>query len=207
LSRLAMREVVDRAACVAAFGSWDPAALLKHPDDLARYERVIERTRPEVVVECGTYNGQSAAWFAAQGVDVVSVDVVPPASSPERPKSAAITYIAGDSTHWHAFDQVRDLVGGRRCMVSLDSDHSERHVSREIALYADLVTRGCYLVVEDGIIDWLPSPKPHGCDTYSGSVIAAIDDRLTYDGRFVRDTMIEALTPVTMSPMGWWRRV
>jgi cephalosporin hydroxylase len=199
-----MLDVVDRAACVREFGRWTPS-MLKHEDDLARYGRILRTTRPEVVVECGTYNGQSASWFAEHGVEVITVDVVP--ANGERPRRDDVRYIAGDSTHLHTFGLVQEAVAGRRCMVSLDSDHSERHVRREIALYTDLVSPGCYLVVEDGIIDWLPVPKPHGCHVYSGSVIDAIADTLPHDGRFVRDTMIESLTPVTMSPVGWWRRV
>jgi cephalosporin hydroxylase len=197
-----MLDVVDRAACVREFGRWS-TSFLKHEDDLARYGKILRETRPEVVVETGTYTGQSAAWFAEHGVKVITVDI----ASHERPKNDAVTCVTGDSTDLATFYLVRELVGGRRCMVSLDSDHSERHVRRECALYTDLVSRGCYLAVEDGVIDWLPEPKPHGCHTFSGSVIAAIDDTLPHDDRFVRDTMIETLTPVTMSPMGWWRRV
>jgi cephalosporin hydroxylase len=198
-----LAELVDRAACVAAFGDWqDP--ICKHAADLRRYEAVVAATEPEVVVECGTRSGWSARWFADRGCEVITIDVQP--AGPDRPRHDQLTYVSGNSVHAKTFDLVRGMVGNRRCMVSLDSDHSEAHVRREIELYRELVSPGCYLVVEDGVIDWLPSPKPHGCDVYTGSVLAAIEDMLVGDDRFVRDLRVEMLTPATMSPAGWWLR-
>lgn len=198
-----LAEVVDRAACVAAFGDWqDP--ICKHADDLARYAQVIDVTRPDVVVECGTRGGHSAAWFADRGCEVITVDVQP--AGPDRPRRDGLTYVSGNSIDAKTYDLVRGMVAGRRCMVSLDSDHSEAHVRREIELYRELVTPGCHLVVEDGVIDWLPSPKPHGCDVYSGSVLAAIEDTVAVDERFVRDVIEGWPSLTTMFPAGWWVR-
>jgi cephalosporin hydroxylase len=49
----------------------------------------------------------------------------------------------------------------------LDSDHSEKHVARELDLYAPLVTPGSSVLVQDGSIDTLgyfrgsrPGPLP-----------------------------------------------
>lgn len=199
-----LADVVDRAACVAGFGQWQEP-MCKHRDDLARYDRVLAATMPEVVVECGTRNGWSARWFTELGAEVITIDIQPPARD-GRPRHDALTYVGGNSVHDKTVALIRGMVAGRRCMVSLDSDHSEAHVVREIELYRELVSPGCYLVVEDGVIDWLPSPKPHGCDVYTGSVLAAIDATLGRDGRFQRDEAVEAMTPVTMFPAGWWVR-
>lgn len=204
---LAEAEVVDRAASVAAFGQWQ-YPIIKHADDLARYAALIETTRPEVIVEAGTRDGSSARWFAARGVDVISIDVDRQPVDAEQGAGGHgnIIYLHGNSIDPEMFETVAAAVAGRRCMVSLDSDHSEKHVRREIEMYRELVTPGCYLVVEDGVIDWLPSPKPHSCDVYTGSVLAAIEDTVACDDRFQRDLPLEAATPVTMHPAGWWVR-
>ena len=52
---------------------------------------------------------------------------------------------------------------GKRTLVILDSDHSQRHVEAELAVYAQLVPVGGYLIVEDSNIgqirkDLLPGP-------------------------------------------------
>lgn len=200
-------EVVDRAACVAAFGDWR-YPIIKHADDLDRYRQIIEATRPEVIVETGTRHGGSARWFASRGVDVISIDVdrQPVDAEQGAEGHGDIIYLRGNSIDPQLFETVAAAVAGRRCMVSLDSDHSEWHVRREVELYRELVSPGCYLVVEDGVIDWLPSPKPHDCDVYTGSVLAAIAVTLPGDGRFGRDTAIETAAPVTMNPAGWWVR-
>lgn len=202
-----LTETVDRLACVAAFGQWQ-YPIIKHADDLARYARIIEATKPDVIVECGTRDGSSARWFASHGVDVISIDVDRQPVDVEQGANdrGSVTYLRGNSIDPDLFAAVAGTVADRRCMVSLDSDHSETHVRREIELYADLVAPGCYLVVEDGVIDWLPTPKPHSCDVYTGSVLAAIAATVAGDDRFARDMAIEASTPVTMSPAGWWVR-
>lgn len=210
-----------RAACVAAFGDWHSADLWKHNDDLRRYDQIIRDTRPDVIIETGTNTGASASWMAAHTMvhpKVITIDVQPHRFN--RANDYGILRLAGDSAHPELGARVRVLLNGHaeiagrspRVMVSLDSDHSAAHVRREIELYAPLVTPGCYLVVEDGILAWLRDDqlKAHGC-AYDGTPLDAIADSanllITPEGLgFERDEQIEFAYPVTMSPAGWWRR-
>lgn len=205
-----LADVVDRSACVAAFGRWQ-YPMLKHADDLARYRSIIDAARPEVVVECGTRTGHSALWFAEQGCRVVTVDIADQVPTEVR-KAAGdrVVWLVGGSLEPNIVEQVRDLTAGRRTMVSLDSDHSADHVSTEIGLYAPLVTAGCHLVIEDGVIAWLDATTiaAHGCGRYVGTVLDGIEHARAaghLDG-FDRDVGVETMTPATMFPAGWWRR-
>lgn len=168
-------------------------------EDLDRYSIVLEQTQPDVIVECGTWRGGSALWFANQGFDVVTVDVDKAAVCAEARQHSRITCVTGDSVALETVASVAELVAGRRVMVVLDSDHHTDHVGREIDRYAPLVSIGCYLVVEDGIVQWMegePSrPGPLG-----------VIERLAASDRWVRDVEIETKHPVTMHPAGWWRR-
>jgi len=99
-------------------------------------------------------------------------------------------------------------VAGRRCMVSLDSDHSGPHVSEEIKLYGPLVTPGCYLVVEDGIFGYATRTlrTAHGLGDMIGSPLDAIEEHLAGNPDWSRDIATERLSPVTHHPAGFWRR-
>jgi len=189
---------VDLPACIAAYGT--PAGVPgvdKDRHDLQRYAKALALSWPEVLVETGTRTGHSACWFADHGPEVVTVDIDPSChSAPGRPDVARLT---GDSTDPAVLDQVVALVAGRRCMVSLDSDHSCAHVMAEIRAYAPLVSPGCFLVVEDGIYHYVEGG-------YDGDPLQAISWVLPERGDFVRDLDIEGLYPVTGSPAGWWRR-
>jgi cephalosporin hydroxylase len=173
--------------------------------DLDRYSRIIAATRPDVVVECGTRYGGSALWFAGQGVDVITIDLIQKTSPPAHP---AITYLVGDSVHRGLAAQVAATVHGRRVMVSLDSDHSADHVTDEIDLYGPLVTPGCYLVVEDTILGHADQQALAAVNLAGlpGSPLDAVRSRLVDNPAWVRDEEIEHLHSVSHHPMGWWRR-
>lgn len=177
--------------------------MLKLPADLDRYKWIIETTKPEVIVETGTWTGGSARWFREQGPDVISIDVTPPSSVD------GVTLIRGDSAAESTALRTAVLVGGRRCMVSLDSVHNADHVAREIDLYGPLVTLGCYLVVEDGIFGYAPTNlrARHGLADLTDSPLDAIADKLIGNPDWERDTAIEAVSPTSHHPAGFWKRV
>lgn len=204
----------QRAASVALFGQW-VGGTLKCQADLYRYQSIIGATRPQVIVEIGTYNGKAADWLAQSGSAVITVDINLP--HPGWQPHPNVRTITGDSIRHGTRRAVAELVAGRTCMVILDSDHSTDHVYQEIALYAPLVTPGCHLVVEDGILAWLDEEtlRRHTCN-YVGNPLEAIH-RAILDGLlddFGRDRYMEFGSPdvtgqgqPTMSPSGWWRRM
>ena len=136
--------------------SWLGAQALKNPLDLWVYQEIMAETRPELVVETGTYRGGSASFLASicdlLGVgEVVSIDVRP--ESNDYPTHPRITYLGGrSSTDPDVVADVRARAEGKRTLVILDSDHSQEHVEAELAEYAPLVPVGSYVIVEDSNI-------------------------------------------------------
>lgn len=180
--------------------------MLKLAADLDRYARIIDDTKPEVIVETGTYAGASARWFAEHSVEVITVDVNAvhiPLEYQDR-----ITQIVGNAADPAVAAQVAELVAGRRAMVTLDSDHSGPHVAEEIKLYGPLVSPGCYLVVEDGIFGYASRTlrTAHGLGTMVGSPLDAIAEHLDGNPDWSRDIAIEKSSPVTHHPAGFWAR-
>ena len=91
-------------------------------------------------------------------------------------------------------------------MVSLDARHARAFVEREIDLYAPLVSRGSYLVVEDGNVDGNPVRPNYVEGPDVGGPSAAIDAFLARDDRFVVDRAREKFL-MTFNPRGFLRRI
>jgi cephalosporin hydroxylase len=182
---------------------WLGAQALKNPLDLWIYQEIVFETRPELIVETGTYRGGSALYLASLcdlvgGGEVISIDVEPVRDDyPEHPR---ITYLGGrSSTDQAVVDEVRGRAPGRPILVILDSDHSQRHVEAELAVYAPLVPVGCYLIVEDSNIgqirkDLMPGP------------FEAIETFLAATDEFEIDRSREKFL-ITFNPSGYLRRV
>ncbi|MFC6022984.1 CmcI family methyltransferase [Plantactinospora solaniradicis] len=183
--------------------------LWKHQDDLDRLAAILDATKPTVVVETGTRWGGTAVWLADRGVDVITVDSdSPEVSEAARGLSDRVTYVQGDSVAPETVAEVRQLVRRRRTMVILDSEHAAPHVAQEIALYGPLVSPGCYLLVEDAIFDLATDPRLKSRGGFripaEGGPMVAIEQELASNDLWKRDTEIEALTPISHNPAGWW---
>jgi cephalosporin hydroxylase len=191
---------IDVPASVASWRrQWEPPVeLVKLPEDLSRYEAVIAAGRPDVLVECGTWRGASARWFAGHGLRVITVDRTDNVDQ----RTDDVTWILGDSSSPDVAAQVAGFVGRDRCMVVLDSDHRAGHVAAEIKLYGPLVSKGCHLVVEDGIVRWLDDPR-----LAASGPLEAIDELLAGNPDWQRDIEVESMYSVSMHPCGWWRRI
>lgn len=182
----------------------------KLSDDLERYRAIIEQTKPEVIVETGTKWGGSALFFAGLGLDVVTVDIDGEFSKLTRANRPEIHWLIGDSLDPAVLACVADLVDGRRCMVSLDSEHAAPHVLAEIQAYAPLVTPGCYLVVEDGIFDLVDPKYAHlggARIPAEGGPLRAIAQTVARDSAsWKRDIKVEEMSARSHHPAGFWLR-
>jgi len=183
--------------------SWFGYRTLKSPLDLWTYQEILVETRPDLVVECGTRFGGSA-YYIASLLDlighgrVVTVDIDAMAGRPVHPR---ITYVHGSSTDPAIVAGVRAAADGKRVMVILDSDHAAAHVAAELAAYHDLVTIGCYLIVEDTNVNGHPVRPDFG-----PGPMEALDAFLAGRDDFVSDLDRERFL-LTLNPRGFLRRV
>ena len=187
-----------------ANAKWLGVRTLKCPLDLWVYQELIHETKPDLIVETGTFDGGSAYFFASL-LDligrgrVLTVDIE---DKPGRPTHQRIEYLRGGSTDPAVVERVKSSIRpGERVMVVLDSDHSRDHVLAEMRAYWDLVTPGCYLVVEDGNIHGNPVPIYD-----QGDPAAAIETFMSDNDEFIVDRSRERFL-VTFFPGGWLRRV
>jgi cephalosporin hydroxylase len=145
------------------FTNWLGTQVIKCPLDLWIYQEILSETRPDVIVETGTWTGGSALYLASicdllgHG-RVITIDIQ---DRPERPSHSRITYVTGNSVDPEVIDGVREEIGAdQTTMVILDSDHSTQHVLAELRAYAPLVSAGGYLIAEDTVATMMIPPVP-----------------------------------------------
>lgn len=130
-------------------------ALAKFPEDLRTYQHIIERSRPDLVIELGTYDGGSAIWFAdqldtlARGGDVITIDI----NAPRPMTDPRVQILTGSLHERRIVDAVKERTPGRRVMVVDDSGHTPETTRDALVNYAPFVSHGCWFVVEDGVVD------------------------------------------------------
>jgi cephalosporin hydroxylase len=182
--------------------SWFGHLLLKCPLDLWIYQELLVRTRPDFVVEMGTYCGGSALYFAmlfdhiGHG-RVITVDIE---VKPKRPEHSRISYFTGSSIDTGVIEQVRETVGTHRAMVVLDSDHYADHVYEEMIAYSPLVKMGDYLIVEDTNVNGHPALPGFG-----PGPMEALDKFLAQNDEFEIDRSCERFL-MTLQPRGYLKR-
>ena len=194
--------------------------LQKSDDDLERYRTLVDESNPDLLIETGTRAGGSALWFHDElNLQVLSIDVAPQFSR-GAPRGKYLEFLVGSSLGDAAVRHVAEKLAkdkGLRVMVSLDADHHSPHVQAEISTWAPFVSPGCYLVVEDACFDLFARKGLKDEARIGGSKIPEIGGTLdalernfgvpTYVSTlFWRDQWLEAQTPVSHSPVGWWRR-
>lgn len=186
--------------------SFEGVPVLKNPIDMWVMQEIIWELRPTLIIETGTAFGGSALFYArcldkrGPGA-VISIDCDPHDALPKHPK---IQFVRGFSVQPDIVAAVRECASSHpRVMVVLDSDHSKQNVLDELHAYADLVTPGQVLVVEDTNLngrpveqDWNGGPGPG----------PAVDEWLPEHPEFECDLLGERYL-LTMHPGGWLRRV
>jgi cephalosporin hydroxylase len=201
---------------------WLGVPIQQCPLDLQVYQRILYQTRPDVLVETGTFHGGSAYFFASMfdligNGRVVTIDI---ASFPGRPHHPRITYLTGSSESPEIVEQVKELIRpNEKVMVLLDSAHQKDHVMKELELFAPLVTKGDYLLVHDtgGPVRLFPGPESGEAvdEFFKGGPVRffpgpeageAVDEFLRHNSEFVRDRSCENYG-VTLLPGGFLKRL
>jgi cephalosporin hydroxylase len=204
--RISLNEwVVQQGTYLIAGGqTWMGVPSMKNPLDAWTYQEILHSTRPAVVVELGSWKGGATLMLAnmldwlGEGT-VVTVDLDHSEFQAEHPRIVPVTGNTGDV---RVLERVAEVCRKRRTMVIHDAAHDAESVLRDLRLYAPLVSPGCYLIVEDGITDAVPSKVWGGDGPGPLAAIRAFvreNDAFRIDGR--RDQL------GSFNPSGYLRRV
>ena len=186
--------------------TWLGVPCWQNPFDVWVIQEIIGETRPDVIVETGTLAGRGALLWASLLAmygpgEVISIDIHEDwhagAANHALPHDR-VTFLTGSSTDPTLVADVGGRVAGKRTMVILDSDHSSEHVFGELEAWAPLVTTGCYLIVQDGIVTYLDESLLPG-------PLEAVQKWLPKNPGFEADDARERML-FTFCPSGFLRR-
>lgn len=179
-------------------------SVLKCPLDLWIYQEIICQIQPDLIIETGTYEGGSALYMA-HVCDIIgtgkilTIDIN---DNNNRPSHSRIKYLLGSSTSDGIIEKVKDIAAdSKNIMVILDSDHTEKHVYSELKIYSKFVSKGSYLIVEDGVINGNPVRENFG-----PGPAEAIGKFLGENSEFKIDYSREKFL-VTFNPKGYLRKI
>lgn len=212
LSRIWMRETVFSKYSYNF--SWLGRPIIQYPQDIVALQEIVWRTQPELIIETGIAHGGSLVFFASMlelmGGDgrVLGIDIDIRAHNRKaieaHPLAKRIDMIEGSSIDAAVAAEVARKASGKRTMVVLDSNHSHAHVAAELEAYAPLVSKGCYLVVLDTVVEDMPKAltgnRPWGPGDNPKTAARAFVQK---SDRFVVDRSIDHKLLISVGPEGY----
>jgi cephalosporin hydroxylase len=188
---------------------WLGVQTVQVPSDNWMMQEIIATTKPDYIIETGTYRGGGSLFYATvlsqvnPSGRVITIDINPQLAAASKFPifKERISVITGSSTAPEVVERIANEVKGRKVLVTLDSLHTRDHVLKELELYAPLVTKGSYLVVQDTVLNGHPVEPKHG-----PGPMEAVQEFLKTHPEFQPDTTAEKFL-LTFYPGGWLKRV
>lgn len=221
--------------------SWLGRPIIQYPQDIVAVQELIWLTKPTLIIETGIAHGGSLALSASmlalldlsEGLQnvgnshrkVIGIDIDIRSenlkSLIEHPLSNYMQMIQGSSLDSGVQEQVlAESRQHKNIMVLLDSNHTHEHVLSELEFYAQLVTKGGYLIVFDTFVERMPADaypdRPWGHGNNPFSAVAAFLDELNrnnvmdFNGEkvsFEIDHDMDYKLLISVAPEGYLRRV
>ncbi len=195
--------------------SWMGLPIIQYPQDIVALQEIIWATKPDLIIETGVARGGSLLLYASllemlHGNGIVAgidIDIRKHNRKKiiEHPLSHRIRLIQSSSIEKETIEAVRNITEGKkRIMVSLDSNHTHVHVLKELELYTPFVSRGCYCVVFDTLIEEMPSGSfPDRLWDKGDNPRTAVELFLKRNDHFEADQEIDQKLIITAAPGGY----
>lgn len=172
--------------------------ILKNPLDLFIYQEIIYKTKPDIIIEIGTYKGGSAKYLrhlltniCGEKTLIITIDK----NNKCNIYNDGIMYLQGNSTDNKMIDDVDFILKNLRAwgckinnpqiMVIDDGSHTYDDTLANLNIYSQFVSLNQYYIVEDTIchhgLNTGPKPGP----------AEAVDEFLKYCRRFLVDRTCE----------------
>lgn len=189
---------------------WNGVDFWQTPEDILALAEAIHESGAEAVVEVGVNAGGGLEFYntilgSNPRARVIGVDLFWANHAVVNRNPNRVFLVLGDSAKPDTAQAVKDVIGSRRTMVVLDSDHSKEHVAKELELYAPMVSPDSFLVVMDGVIKDLVGLHNIPEDAATNNPEAAIEEFLPRHPEFSRD-MMKNRFGISFAPGGFLRK-
>ena len=194
---------------------WLGVPIIQMPGDLIVFQEIVYKTQPDLIIETGVARGGSIIFWASIqklcGIngEILGVDI----DIREHARSAIkqsnfkdqINLIEGSSVENKVVDSVKSIVSQhKRVMVVLDSNHTHEHVLSELEIYSKFVTKGCFLLVLDTVIDDLNLDLERPWGPGSSPKTAVKEFMSKNPKEFTREQHYENKAVLSVAPYGYW---
>lgn len=198
--------------------SWMGRPIIQYPQDMIAMQEIIWQLKPDLIIETGIAHGGSLVYYASLleligkgeilGIDI-DIREHNKKEIEQHPMFKHITMIQGSSVSEETAEKVRAFAKGKQTvLVCLDSNHTHKHVLRELELYAPLVTTGSYMVVFDTIVEDMPNDYLPGRPWKGGdNPKTAVWEFLKQNDQFVIDTEIDNKLLISVAPEGYLKKI
>ncbi len=197
---------------------WLGLPIIQLPQDIVALQEIIWSTKPDLIIETGVARGGSIIFHASMlrllgnngRVVGIDIDIRPHnrEAIEKHPLSGNVTLIQGSSIDNVIVNQVKSLIKpSDKVMVILDSNHTHEHVLAELSLYHELVSKGCYLVVLDTVIEDIDYEYANRSWSKGNNPKTAVHEFIKKTDKFIIDTDIHNKLIFTVAPDGYLKCV
>jgi len=177
---------------------------IKCPFDYVTYQMILDEVKPDLIIEIGTNKGGSALYLAdlmelmGKG-QIHSIDINDEAFDLVKKHPRIKLFTEG----WQKYD-LDHAKNFETILVIEDSSHEYENTLQAIQRFSPLVSKGSYLIVEDGILNILGWGKSFG-----GGPLKAIKEFLDANLDFRIEKKWEDFfgEQTTFNPVGFLKRV
>ena len=147
---------------------WLGEPILQTPEDIIKMQDIIFKEKPDIIIEIGVAWGGMLLFYDTLAKSlpikkIIGLDIFMPKDLKKRLNSKIsnkIKLITGSSLDKKIFSKISKIRKNyKKCLIHLDSDHTQEHVLNELNIYDNTLVKGDIIVVGDTIINYIPENK------------------------------------------------
>jgi len=158
---------------------WLGVPIIQMPEDLILFQDIVYKTQPDLIIETGVARGGSVVFWAS------------------------IQKLCGITGKVLGVDiEIRQHAKN----AIFDSNHTHEHVLSELEIYSKFVTKDCFMIVLDTVIDDLNIDPDRTWGPGSSPKSAVKEFMLKNSAEFTREQSYEDRASLSVAPYGYWRK-